>query len=75
MGEERGSGLSLLEGNAWNITIYDWSQISEEIPSLLVIMSHREWDSGEDGMEKKGGGSQTSVTGNLQKLGSLTTLN
>ena len=39
----------------------NWSQISEEIPSLLVIMSHREWNSGEDGMGKKGGGSQTSV--------------
>ena len=40
----------------------NWSQISEEIPSSLVIMSHREWDSGEDGREKKGGESQTSVT-------------
>ena len=38
------------------------SQISEEIPSLLVIMSHKEWDSGEDEMGEKGGGSQTSVT-------------
>ena len=39
----------------------NWSQISEEIPSSLVIMSHREWDGGEDGREEKGGGSQTSV--------------
>ena len=28
----------------------------------LVIMSHREWDGGEDGMGEKGGGSQMSVT-------------
>ena len=40
----------------------NWSQISEEIPSSLVIMSHREWNGGEDGREEKGGGSQTSVT-------------
>ena len=36
----------------------NWSQISKEIPLSLVIISHREWDDGEDGMEKKGGGSQ-----------------
>ena len=40
----------------------NWSQISKEIPSLLVIMSHKEWDSGEDGIGEKGMGSQTSVT-------------
>ena len=40
----------------------NWSQISEGIPLLLVIMSYREWDSGEGGREKKGRGSQTSVT-------------
>ena len=40
-------------------------QISEEIPSLLAIMSHREWDSEEDRMGEKGGGFQTSVTLNL----------
>ena len=40
----------------------NWSQISEEIPSLLVIMFHKEWDSGEGRREEKGGGSQTSVT-------------
>ena len=34
----------------------NWFQISEEIPSLLVIISHREWDGGEDEMEEKGGG-------------------
>ena len=34
----------------------NWSQISEEIPSSLVIMSHREWDSGEGRREEKGGG-------------------
>ena len=39
----------------------DWSQISEEIPSLFVIMSHKEWDGGEGRREEKGGGSQTSV--------------
>ena len=40
----------------------NWSQISEEIPSSLVIMSHKEWDNGEGGMVEKGGGSQISVT-------------
>ena len=40
----------------------NWSQIFAEIPLLLVIMSHREWDSGEDGLGEKGGGSQMSVT-------------
>ena len=40
----------------------NWSQISEEIPLLLVIMSHREWDSGGGEREEKGRGSQTSVT-------------
>ena len=40
----------------------NWSQISKEIPLLLVIMSHREWDSGEDGMGEKGRRFQTSVT-------------
>ena len=39
----------------------NWSQISEEIPSSLVIMSHKEWDGGEDRIGKKGGGSQPSV--------------
>ena len=41
----------------------NWSQISKEFPLLLVIMSHREWNGGEDGMGEKDGGSQTSVTG------------
>ena len=40
----------------------NWSQISKEIPSSLVIMSYREWDGGENGMREKGGGSQISVT-------------
>ena len=40
----------------------NWSQILEEIPSSLVIMSHREWDSGEDGMGENDGGSQTPIT-------------
>ena len=40
----------------------NWSQISAEIPSSLVIMSQRVWDSGEGGIEEKGGGSQTSIT-------------
>ena len=40
----------------------NWSQISKEIPLSLVIISHRKWDGGKDGMVKKGGGSQTSVT-------------
>ena len=40
----------------------NWSQISEEIPLLFVIISHKEWDSGEGGSEEKGGGSQISVT-------------
>ena len=40
----------------------NWSQISAEIPSSLVIMSQRVWNGGEGGMEEKGGGSQTSVT-------------
>ena len=40
----------------------NWFQISEEIPSLLVIMFHREWDGGDSGREEKGEGSQTSVT-------------
>ena len=39
----------------------NWSQISKEIFSSLVIISHKEWDGGEDGMEEKGGESQTSV--------------
>ena len=34
----------------------NWSQISEEIPSSLVIISHREWDGGEGGSEEKGRG-------------------
>ena len=37
----------------------NWSQISKEIPSSLVIMSHREWDGGKDRMGEKGRGSQT----------------
>ena len=37
------------------------SQISEEIPSLLVIMFHKKWDGGEGRREEKGGGSQTSI--------------
>ena len=40
----------------------NWFQISEEIPSLLVIMSHREWDSRKGRRAEKGGRSQTSVT-------------
>ena len=40
----------------------NWSQISKEIPSLLVIMSHREWDSGKGRMAEKDGEFQTSVT-------------
>ena len=40
----------------------NWSQIPKEIPLLLVIMSHGQWDGGEDGMGKKGGGFLTSVT-------------
>ena len=40
----------------------NWSQISKEIPSSLVIMSHREWNGGKGGREKKNGGSQSSVT-------------
>ena len=43
----------------------NWSQISEEIHSLLVIMSHREWDGGDGGREEEGEGSQTSVTVDL----------
>ena len=44
----------------------NWSQISAEIPSLLVIMSHSLWDSGEDKTGEKGGRSQASVTVMLQ---------
>ena len=40
----------------------NWSQISEEVPSSLVIIFHKKWDSGEGGREKKGGGSQTFIT-------------
>ena len=40
----------------------NWSQISEDIPSSLVIMYHKEWDGGEDRMGEKDGRSQTSVT-------------
>ena len=40
----------------------NWSQISKEIPLSLVIIFHRKWNGGEDGMGEKGGGSQTSVT-------------
>ena len=40
----------------------NWSQISEEIPLSLVIISHRKWDSGEDEMGEKDGGFQISVT-------------
>ena len=36
----------------------NWSQISKEIPSSLVIISYKKWDGGEDGMGEKGGGSQ-----------------
>ena len=39
----------------------NWSQISKEIPSLLVIISHREWDSREGRIGEKGGGFQISV--------------
>ena len=34
----------------------NWSQISKKIPLLFVIMSHREWDGGEDGIGEKDGG-------------------
>ena len=40
----------------------NWSQISEEIPSLLIIMFHREWDGGEGRREEKGGRFQSSIT-------------
>ena len=46
----------------------NWSQISEEIPSSLVIMSHREWDGGEGRREEKDGGSQMSVTLHISTL-------
>ena len=39
----------------------NWSKISKEIPLLLVIMFHREWDGGKDRIGGKGGGSQASV--------------
>ena len=45
----------------------NWSQISKEIPSSLVIMSHKEWDGREGRMVEKGGGSQTSVTRSTTK--------
>ena len=41
----------------------NWFQIFGEIPLLLVIISHKEWDGGEGGREEKGGGSHTSLTG------------
>ena len=46
----------------------NWSQIFEKIPSLLVIMFHKEWDGREGGMAEKGGGSQTSVTGTISEI-------
>ena len=46
----------------------NWSQISEEIPSLLVIISHKKWDGGEDMIGEKGGGSQIFITCNLLYL-------
>ena len=50
----------------------NWSQISMEIPSSLVIMFHSEWDSREDGMGEKGERSQTSVTDNIPSPVSFT---
>ena len=47
----------------------NWFQISKEIPSSLVIMSHREWDSGKDEIGEKGGKSQTSVTCRVWEMG------
>ena len=52
----------------------NWSQISKEIPSSLVIMSHRKWDSGEDGNEEQGRGSQTSITTILKQGVRITSL-
>ena len=46
----------------------NWSQILKEIPLLLVIMSHKEWDGEEDGMGEKGEGSQTSITAGVAVL-------
>ena len=48
----------------------NWSQISAEIPLSLVIMSQKVWDSGENGMEEKGGGSQMFVTYSVSPYGS-----
>ena len=54
----------------------NWSQISKEIPSLLVIMSHREWDGRESRrVEKKWGVpgicNTKSVTRIVEILGNL----
>ena len=60
--KKRGSGFSLQRAMLGISLPTNGSQISEEIPSSLVIMSYREWDSGEGRREEQGGGSQISVT-------------
>ena len=40
----------------------NWFQIFKKIPLLLVMMSHRKWVSKKNGIRKKGGGSQISIT-------------
>ena len=62
MREKRGDGFSLQKAMLGTLPPMNWSQISEGIPSLLVIMSHKEWDGGEGRMAENGRGSQTSVT-------------
>ena len=39
----------------------NWSQISKEIPLLVVIIFHKEWDGEEGRSEEKGGRSQMSI--------------
>ena len=70
MERERGSRLSLLEGDAQNIAAYElvpdlWGDpfiIGYHIPLLLVIIFYKKWDGGEGRSEEKGGGSQISIT-------------
>ena len=62
IGERGGGGLSLEKTMLGTSPPTNWSQISKEIPLSFVIMSYKEWDSGEGRSEEKGGGSQISIT-------------
>ena len=62
IGREKGAvDSAFLESDAWNIATYEL--VPDLQTSLLVTMSHKVWDGGEDGIGKKDGRSQMSVTG------------